>query len=322
MQPPLDPDVPIFFISYHWEIIWLYPLLVKTHWPVCPNNQLMKELVEEYGFYTLSREEIDHQHKLIVMAQHFFQHKEMIHRWMTTGGKVYVIQHGWDPALALMDYTWSADMREFTKYLVGCTQDYKWLHERYGDRVRMTGSPRLSMVHQVQKMDLSDIYSRVGTKDFFVATPPMGGGFHREDVVDAYLRYLPSKTGKKIVYKYHPSCDQKSLGEQHPELFFWKDSWTDPYETFKLIYASQGVITPSSFMGIEATLLDKSVILLGDLDPDEYKRQEWQHQIERLPRGMSSDLDNPCFTSKQREVQSWYKFDTESIMNVINEILE
>lgn len=321
MEPPTNLNEPVFFFTHHWELMWLYPIIKKTGWPIIYVSDTIQQICDDLGFKTITEEEAQSHTKLIITVQHFTPQRERVDHWTATGGQVYVIQHAWDSILALQDEFWSAHMNSFTKMLVCCTQDDEWLSQKYRGKIFLTGSPRLAMINEVKIMDLSDIYEKVGTKDFFVATPPLGG-FHSDTVYNMFYRDLPTLTQSKIVYKIHPSGDLNGLKAQYPQFFFWQDSRTDPYDTYKLVMASHGLVTASSFLGIEATLMDKPVILMGDLMEEEYQRQEWQHQRERLPRDISSTLAKPEITSKQKEVKNWYKYDDTSLDNVIKEVLE
>lgn len=315
---------PVIFADHYWEIHWLYPIIQKTQWPVIetPNNA---QLCEQLGIQTLSYSEAQQGYKkLVTCVMHYGGNQEAIKLWWGTGGQVYVVQRCFDSALNVYNEFWSMDMGKFTKYLVFSEFDRKLLNDKWQSPQRFinTGSPRLYMAKQILKQDFSKIYERIGTDKFYVATVIGGMPEHPNWVHDYYLNDLRKESPIKVIHKIHPGGNIGYFEENHPGNFYWEDDRQDPYETYKLIGASQGVITPSSFMAIEATVMGKPVILKGDLDEQEYQRQSAQRQRERLPRDMSSTLENPTFTERQREIRQLYKSDKGSFSRIIREILE
>lgn len=313
---------PVIFAYQYWEAHWLYPLAKKTGWPVVESPHNI-EFCRNNGLELISYNEAQRGYqKLVTCMMHYGGNKEAINHWRSTGGKVYIVQRAFDSALSVYNEFWGMNMGNFDKYLVCSEFDKTLLENKWGGgRIVNTGSPRLHMASEATKKDLSDIHDRVGTDKFFLATVIGGMPEHPDSVNKYYLNQLREDSPIRVVHKLHPGGTLEYFEEKHPGNFYWEDNRQDPWETYKLIAASQGVITPSSFVAIEATIMGKPVILKGDLDEEEYKRQSAQRQRERLPRSMSSTLENPTFTEKQRQIQDLYKYDKESINRVIREIV-
>lgn len=314
---------PVIFVNHYWELHWLYPLIKRTSWAVIDTgrNQI-NEFCRFHEFPMISLQDAEQNcSKVILNVVHFGEHGRFISKWIDSGKQAYVIQRAFDSALAVYDEFWGVDMRKFTKYLVASQFDYDLLSSRFGDKVKFTGSPRLWMASEAVNKNLDKIYEKVGTKNFYVATVIGGLPIHDDNLPDRYQNELPTISPCKIVYKLHPDGNLEYHREKYPNNFFWPDNIHDVWETYKLVAASRGVITPSSFLAIEATIMEKPVILFGDVHQDEYNRQEKQRQRERLPREMSSHINNPGFNLTQEKIRNSYKFDKGCIDRVIYEVL-
>lgn len=317
---------PFFFAVNYWEMLWLYPIIKRTKWPVLSGGESADKFIEANNLPTVSKEMVwdgREYTKVIACTMHYGTHQEVIRHFMEKGGEVFLVQRCFDPSLSIPDIFWGMDTTLFTKYLLASTQDMEFL-KRHGDKLVLTGSPRLNMAIRANRMPLKSIYDRVGDIKFFVATVIGGEPVHLDSIMPLYYEKLPEMSPIKVVYKMHPSGNLAKYQELYPNLFFWRDDLTDPWDTYKLITASQGVITPTSFLAIEATIMRKPVILLGDMHPDELRRQDaqGQRQSERIPRGISSTLDNPHFTDTQKRVRRMWKFDAGSMSRIIKEVMK
>jgi hypothetical protein len=317
---------PFFFAQNYWELLWLHPIIVKTGWPVLSGGESADEFIEANKLPTVNKEmvwDVEEYTKVLSCVIHYGPHQEVIKHFMEKKGEVFLVQRCFDPSLSIPDIFWGMDTNLFTKYLLASEQDMNFL-QRHGDKLVLTGSPRLNMAVKALKMPLKDVYDRVGDTKFFVVTVIGGEPIHLDSIMPLYYQELPKRSPIKLVYKMHPSGNLAEYQERYPDLWFWRDSLTDPWDTYKLIAASQGIVTPTSFLAIEATIMKKPVILLGDMHPDELRRQneQGQRQSERLPKGLSSSLQTPTFTTTQETVRKMWKFDGGSVDRIIKEVLE
>lgn len=313
---------PFFLSTHYWELPWIYPIAKRTGWPVMNSNDVIFSFCKKNKLKIIEQNEVDIEcDKVIVVTPHFGRQRDFVTSWVGAGKKAYLLQRAFDSSIAVYDTFWNMNMNLFTKYLVASKFDYELLQPKRGDRVVITGSPRLFMAVQALNKNLDDIYRKVGTKDFYVATVIGGLPMHEDSLPSYYMNELPKKSPFKIIFKLHSDANLQYHLETYPSCQFWVDSKEDVWETYKLIAASRGVITPSSFMAIEATIMGKPVILEGDVHPDEYNRQSQERQRDRLPRSMSSTLANPIFTQEQEKIRDSYKYDKASTDRVIYEIL-
>jgi len=247
---------------------------------------------------------------------HLGQNRDMIKYFRTTGGKVILFQHAFDSGVNLKDNFWNQDMSNFDTYIVGCTQDQKWLSEKYPNKeIVNLGMPRMDDLYETK--DCIE-----GLSDYFLVAYPndgcLGNSLYRK-----YMEQLPGETNSKLVFKVHPggTCsmvvdDIKNRGLNVTVL---EDDMTDLNYIYKLINGSRGVICDESFLAIETSLLNKPVIFYGhnELPTDFYEREENVNQIQRLPIEMSSSLSNPTVTTKQLEICQSYPCDGKNTSRVI-----
>jgi len=313
---------PFFYAVYYWELQWLYPIIKKSGWPVLADSEEAKEFCAKFQFETITIEQArDGYDKLVLCVVHYGQHKNMVNEWWDNNKQIFVIQRAFDTSILIYNEFWGALVNRFMKCFIASQFDHELLQPKYGDKIIFSGSPRLHMANIAPQKNLSEIYKKVGTNKFFVVTVIGGLPIHEDSLVDFYHKQLPLLSPIKLVYKLHHGADLGYYNTTYPENYYWVDAKDDVWETYKLVAASQGVITPSSFLAIEATIMKKPVIFYGDVHPDEYARQAGQKQELRLPRDMSSSLVKPEFTSKQAEIRSSYKFGKESTDKIIFEIL-
>lgn len=316
----------LVYCHHYWEFHWLYKLIIQADLEVCTDNSETQSIIDKYQCKTVNAENITNPfyQVLVVSIMHFGEHQKAIKQFIDTGRKVVVVQHAWDSALNLYNEFWNMDMHKFTLYCVGGQQDYQFLSGKHGEsKIKQTGMPRFDMLMRVKEMDLTDIHEKVGKKEFLLATCPVSS-IHDDRMVEEFYTKMPEESPLPIVYKIHPGGTIGQFNMTFPHLQFIDDNKEDIYETYKLIQASSGVISPASFLSIEATMLGKPVILYGDINVQTKAAQQHERQEERLPRDMSSTFQKLEFTKTQQDMLQWYDHDgkcTERVINEINQIL-
>ena len=243
-----------------------------------------------------------------------------------TGGKVIVMQHAWDSNLVLRDNFWGKSTDLFDYYCVGSEQDYDWLREKWGDRIVLTGMPRLDDLYRVKSDEkpLTHIYEKLGVDKFMLSISPIDIVFGQM-MVDRYYNILPKESSIPIIFKSHPGTSYEGTrqalderGLQHIHLI--PDDPYDILNTYELIKASSGVVCLESFLGVEASLMHKPIVLYGyqELDPSFWGKDENINQRERLPFETSSWFNDLRFKDQQKVFEETFLFDGGNTKRVVD----
>lgn len=245
----------VILVNNYWELSWLAPIAKYLDLPI----YFVNPLTDKQGFRQRENTE-----GFVLVTTNYYdgENWDLIDKFYTSGRKVVMIQHAFDSALHLRKEIWNHPTDHFTHYCVNSQQDYDWLYRKYSGKVFMTGSPHLDEIRNLS-FNKEEIYQKVGVEEFIVATT-VNGLFHTEDETRKYWEYLESVSRKKhivIVLKQHPGGGKEGINDICRKYGFiaYNDSRVDYLDTWKLVQCSQGVITPYSFMGIEAILMSKRV---------------------------------------------------------------
>ncbi len=259
----LERKVVIFVYSY-WEDVWLAPIAKYLNLPVY--FQLPES--NRYGFRNRENTEGN---ILFVANIYDGASADLIAKYYTSNQTVIVIQHAFDSSLYLPPEIWSHPTRYFSYFCGNCQQDCDWVEARYPGQAVLTGSPHFDDIRDL-KFDHQKYYDAVGSSKYYVATEA-GTFCHQSNAISEYYSYLKElslKDGAKIVMKCHPGQGSGDpANEERYGFKNWNDSREDYLDTFKLIGASQKVITPYSFIAIEAMMMGIPVEL-PNVPPNDY----------------------------------------------------
>lgn len=321
----------LFFAHLYWEIQWLHNVVKALDGEVWTDN----EDVKNYCIYheiKLAPNRENYQ-VLVLCVYHMGQNWDIINYSKNTGRQVVMLQHAWDAALHMIDQFWSHDTGKFDYFLVGCDQDYEWLSRKYGqNRVFNTGVPKLDDLYRVKKSkkSLKKIYEEIGHSSFLLANAPT-------DVIcpqlyQYYTNDIFSDSPLPIVFKVHPGgkvkhiMDGLSPDKNKAQFQILEDEQLDRFRTYELIKASSGVVCNGSFMSIEASLMEKPVILYKDevIPQDVYARVEYAqvNQNFRSPISISSPIYHPQYLEAQKQLANQYLLDGKNTDRVVNFLRE
>ncbi len=317
----------LFFAHVYWELHWMYNLIKSVNGTVYTDNDVTKSVCESWGIPTT--DDLDNWDIVVMVHFHLGEQRKISEAFFSTGRQVILLQHAWDSALCQKSKFWGLDMTRFNYLLVGSKQDEEWLKPLHGDKVKLTGMPRLDDLYKVKhsKKSLDHIYKMVGFDKFLLAIPGVSG-VHGINLERETLERLPGETPLPLVYKIHPGGGGGNLiayiKERVPQSYCIDDDKFDQLKTYELIKASSGVVAVESFMLIEASLMGKPVVFYGrdQLIPDFYDREENFNQDKRLLPEMSSSIHNLVYTKAQDEVCSWYLFDGKNTKRTHDALLE
>ena len=202
--------------------------------------------------------------------------------------------------------------------------------KKYGtERIHYTGMPKLDDLYAVKKSNkgmpiyITDIYKG----SFYLVNEPTD--IISKDIYDAYTTGIVSVADMKLIYKVHPGRTVEDITLELPAEFkditIIQDDPYDRFNTYEWIKASSAVIAIESFFLVDATLMNKPIIMWGkeSIPMDWWKSRQNIMQSERLSDGLSSAFGNLVFTDKQRELQDQYLCDghnTERVVKFLEEL--
>ena len=312
----------VFFVTTYWELHWFHNVIETLNANVYTVDATCLEYCKKYNFNVVDDSE---NHEVVVVSNvHYGQQNQIVQRYISSGKKAIVIQHGWDPAISLYDNFWNEDVSRFSYYLVGCDQDYEWLTKKFGnERIIMTGMPKLDDIYRIKNedIDLQPIYDEVGSNSFYLVNAP--SDVFSKEIHHQYCNPVFEQSPYKIVYKTHPG---HSIVSFYPEITVDTNRYTmiddnrlDRDYVYKVIKASRGVVIVESFLIMEASFLGKPAIFWGHefLPQNLYNKPENVNQIYRLPIEMSSTFEKPEYKPKQLEMTQKYWFDGKNTERVV-----
>lgn len=317
----------VFAAGTSWDIHWMFNVIRAIDGSVYTTNS---EVVGVCNHLKIPIVTDLSMFKIVVLTNIHLGVRQSADCFLNSGGKVILLQHAWDTSLLLRDRFWNHDMSRFTYTFVGCTQDYDWLSAKYGqNRVMLTGIPKLDDLYRIKNStdSLQPLYEELGVGSFYLSIAPtdvISMGIFRE-----YDERLESNSPIPIVFKVHPGANFKAtknadISRGRINRLLIDDDIYDIDKTYKIMKASSGVVCIESFFSIEASLLGKPVIYLGlnDIPGDFYSKDENINQTHRAPRDMSSSLQKPIYTEKQKEIAGYYLFDGQNTARVVNKLKE
>lgn len=303
------------------------PIIKRMNGVVYTDSDVTKAVCDSWGVTTTDN--LDNWDIVVMTHIHMGENRKISEAFFSKGKEVVLMQHAWDSALSQTVRFWDQDMTRFNYFLVGSTQDEEWLKPLHGDKVKLTGMPRLDDLYEVKNSDksLDHIYDLVGFDKFLLCVPGVAG-VHGHSFERATIERLPNETPLPLVYKIHPGSGGVNFMEyiksKAPQSYCIDDDKFDRLQTYELIKASSGVVAVESFMLIEASLIGKPVVFYGkdDLLPGFYEREENVNQEKRLTTEMSSSLNNLSYTKGQEEIASLYLFDGKNTDRAYNTLME
>jgi len=317
----------LFVVNLYWELHWLYNVIKAVDGVAFVENSDVKKMCDYFGVRTTNDSS---SYKTAIVTNSHLGAKRTAELFFSQGKKVIELQHAWDPALRLKDVFWNYSTNRFSYLLVGSTQDYDWLSSKYGkDRVFLTGIPKLDDLYTVKnsKESLRPIHDEFKLGRFYLSMAPTDA-----ISLSIYMDYednLEPMSPIPVVFKVHPGTDfekTKQADIQHGNVnrVLIEDNMYDLFKTYEIMKESSGVVCLESFMSVEASLLGKPVIFhgYGSIPNDFYGRDENVNQKMRAPYEMSSTLNDPRFTDKQKEIASYYLFDGKNTERTVNKLKE
>ena len=312
----------IFACYLPWDVHWMYEVIKATNGSVYTINEQVRNVCYRLGIPTVQKFD---GFTIMVVSNIHLGVRQSAEYFINTGGKVVMLQHAWDTGLQLRDRFWNHDMNKFTYILVGCTQDYDWLSNKYGkDRIILTGMPKLDNLYRIKNdnIPLDDVYKELNVNSFYLSIAPTD--VISNSIFRSYDERLEGDSPLPVVFKVHPGSNFQaakdadiSRGKTNRNLI--PDDIYDVNKTYRIMKASSGVVCVESFFSIEATLLGKPVIFYGyqDIPGGFYNKDENINQNLRAPFEMSSSLAHPKFTEKQKEIADMYLFDGKNTERVV-----
>ena len=164
--------------------------------------------------------------------------------------------------------------------------------------------PLIFLKSYLRKFSQRNVFEKINTNDAFFLFPLQ---LQPESSISIMATYLADQvnTAKNIAFslpfpyklyvKEHPSSVNHRAGIFYKKLKKIPNVvLLSPYEnTEQLIQKSQGIITLSSTVGMEAALVGKRVYLLGDASYEYHPLCKRIHNFEELRQEISNDLLNP-----------------------------
>lgn len=320
----------LFFVNIYWELHWLHNVIEALNADVYTENETCKEYCKRHNFNLVNDKE--NYQVVATMNIHFGEQWNIASHYKNTGGKVVLFQHAWDSALHLKRDFWNKDMGTFDLYLVGSTQDQKWLKETYSDKnIVLTGLPKFDDLYKVKKSKkkLDYIYKKYNVDSYLLSVAPSDSICI--DISNKYEYELESSCPIPVIYKMHPGSNHQATlegfynkGRMNIKLI--PDDEFDRFSTYEMIKASAGVACVESFLSTETSLLEKPVVFWGreKLPQDFYQRDFNINQVYRAPAEMSSSLTDLRYMPQQREIAEMYLCDgnnTKRTVNILKEFL-
>jgi hypothetical protein len=263
---------------------------------------------------------------LVVNKMHYGVALNLSEAYAKAGTPVVLIEHAWDGPIHLLDSLWGKPINFFTSLALCGKQQYDLLREKHGDKIKMTGCPRLDKLFEAHKWDKGEIYDILGINNFWLVTiPPQN---HSTPELDRqFFDVLPTLLDAKPVYKIHPRYSPEPY-LSYGQMIIGDDTLTQDI-TYELINASKGIITaaPPSFMVVEASILKKPVICFQELLPTGKIAPELVPIDETTALDiskLSSTTANYGFNTYQQELIDTFPHDgknSERVVHLIEEIL-
>ncbi len=308
----------LFYVDHYWELPWIYRVAKELDAPVYSENPPTREAIQAWGLnLSSSANEGD---ILVLVYTHMGRNYDISENYLKSNRQVVIMQHAFDSSLHVPEQFWGRPTNHFSYFLVGCQQDARWLGAKHGDKVILTGMPRLDDLRKVlreQKKPVDDLPSA-----YYLSIIPNDTVFGQA-VLDKYLRNLPQEVNTPIVYKAHPGADIKAVWETVSQVngnaMVVDDPVNDPFYTYRLIKNATAVVCLESFIAIEASLLGKPVIFYGHelLENNFYGREDNPNQTERLPIEMSSGFFEYVVNAKQEAIAANYLCDGQNTKRVV-----
>ena len=258
-----------YYAFYYWELYWLLPLYRKLGGTLISGNRDTRELAKKLGFKISEKQDAD---VLIVAFMYTPEHNALL---KATKSKRVILQHCWDNENNTLTDDWhGVDMHAFDLYCVAGEYDYKIMSEKFGaDKIACTGMPRFDDLLTIQKSKGKPIFAELQIRDYNLVAAPSPGS-HSNDLLMDYFFTLP-KQMENLLFKVHPakhthlvSVVLNAYATEFPNVIFIGDKVEDPLWTYKLIKEAKSVVSPYSFMAIEAHMMGKDVIMRGDVLPE------------------------------------------------------
>ena len=264
---------------------------------------------------------------LVVNKMHYGVARDLSEAYAQAGKPVVLIEHAWDGLIHLIDQLWGKQINFFTAFAASGKQQYELLREKHGDRIRITGFPRLDKLIEAPQWDKQEIYDALGVNEFWLVTiPPQN---HSTPEADRKLfEDLPRLLDARPVYKIHPRYSTEPY-LKYGQLIIGDDTLTQDI-TYEILNAAKGIVThiPPSFMFVEASILKKPVICFGnlvhfrDIVPElGFINEIRKFDIDKL----SSTPDNYRFNKYQQELIDMFPHNgrnSERVVHLIEEILK
>lgn len=281
-------------------------------------------LAKKYNFPVTTS--FEHSSMLVVNKMHYHYARVVSETYHKQGKPVVLIEHGQDARVHLADTIYGLPINFFTVMTVSGPLDFNLLKDKFPRKLRMTGIPRFDKLLEAPKWDKEKIYKLVGEKKFLLVTIPMEDQCPPE-LERKYFVELPKLSPLKLIYKVHPRYNHERYLEYN-QTILEDDTLTDDI-TYEIINASEGIITASSFMMVEASILRKPVIIYGygeeipawGLIPELSVYRTIPPDFD--PKKLSSTFDNLEFKDYQLEMIRDYLHDgknSQRVAGVINEL--
>ena len=203
---------------------------------------------------------------LVVNKMHYDGSRQMSEAYAKAGKQIVLVEHAGDGLLHLLDQLWGENINYFAAFAAMGKQTCKLLKNKFGDKIVLTGGPRLDRIIDAPKWDKKEIYDSLGVNEFWlVAIPPQNHS--TPELEHLYFEVLPTLLDAKPVYKIHPRYPVEPY-RKYGQLIIGDDTLIKDM-TYEIINASKGIVTTMepSFICVEASLLQKPVIGFGNLAP-------------------------------------------------------